>query len=298
MGYDPAPLGGVRWSGGGTQDVRFASMQERDLETATWQDPLDPTPNRLYTSGLGRWLSPDPAGKKAASLVDPQTWNMYAYVRNNPTTTVDPEGESIELTCSSGDADKCVGERQNELQALQQAVGTRAGSYLYENPITTTDANGNSTTRYYVGVYSGGPSGNGPSFDQINSVAGELAPIINDTKNVQLAIAQPGQTLTDDIGNRQTLSGQQPGWTSFFSGNLRSYIVDPSTPLAPVPFDRMLPPVPGVTTPGIVVGHELGHARAVMTNSMPGLPTNKSALRIEDKIRTRDDPNAPQRVIH
>ncbi len=229
---------------------------------------------------------------------DPQTWNMYAYVRDNPTTFIDPEGESIELTCSSSDLDACAGERNEELQALQQAVGTQAGSYLYENPVTTTDANGNSTTRYYVGIYSGGPSGNGPAFDQINSVAGELAPIINDRKNVQLAIAQPGQTLTDDLGNRQTISGQNPGWTSFFGGNLRAYIADPSTPLASVPDYMMLPPVPGVTTPGIVAGHELGHARAVMTNSMPGLPTNDSALRIENKIRQRDNPNAPERKFH
>ena len=50
-----------RWRGG-SQDVRFAGMQERDLETENWQDPLDPTPNRMYTYGLGRWLSPDPAG--------------------------------------------------------------------------------------------------------------------------------------------------------------------------------------------------------------------------------------------
>jgi len=55
------PFGMRRWRGG-SQDVRFAGMQERDLETENWQDPLDPTPNRMYTYGLGRWLSPDPAG--------------------------------------------------------------------------------------------------------------------------------------------------------------------------------------------------------------------------------------------
>jgi RHS repeat-associated protein len=70
------PFGGKRWRGGGAQDVRFAGMQERDMETELWQDPLDPTPNRMYTSGLGRWLTPDPAGKEAVQLDDPQTWNM------------------------------------------------------------------------------------------------------------------------------------------------------------------------------------------------------------------------------
>jgi RHS repeat-associated protein len=48
--------------------------------------------HRFYAPSLGRWHSPDPAGKGAVHLEDPQTWNMYAYVRNNPTTLTDPSG--------------------------------------------------------------------------------------------------------------------------------------------------------------------------------------------------------------
>ena len=40
----------------------------------------------------GRWLSPDPAGLGAVDISDPQTWNRYAYVRNNPLNAVDPLG--------------------------------------------------------------------------------------------------------------------------------------------------------------------------------------------------------------
>ncbi len=54
---------------------------------------------------------------------------------------------------------------------------------------------------------------------------------------------------------------------------------------------------PGAVTSAIVVGHELGHARGVMTGAMFN-QTNGSALRIEDKIRMRDNPNAPLRMIH
>jgi hypothetical protein len=55
--------------------------------------------------------------------------------------------------------------------------------------------------------------------------------------------------------------------------------------------------LPGVVTPGIVVGHELGHARGVMSGKML-TDTQDDSLRIEDKIRARDNPNAPQRMMH
>ncbi len=286
------PWGQVWQQTGTRQSQVFAGMD--------WQvnDPLMPSATREYSDGLGRWMTPDPLGRKAASLTDSQSWNMYAYVGNNPTSLNDPSGGSIELTCSSADSEKCVEQRHLELQALQQAVGAKAGSYLYENPVTTTDTKGNSTTKYYVGIYSGGPSGKGPEFDKINSVAGEIAPIINDTKNLQLAIAASGSSLTDDLGNSLTLSGRSPGATGFFEGNLRTYLVDPSIALAPLPNVMMLPPSgPGVVTPGIVLGHELGHARGVMTGALPG-QTEDDSLRIENKIRVLDDPNAPIRLLH
>jgi RHS repeat-associated protein len=40
----------------------------------------------------GRWPSPDPAGVDAADPANPQSWNRYAYVLNNPEALVDPSG--------------------------------------------------------------------------------------------------------------------------------------------------------------------------------------------------------------
>jgi hypothetical protein len=51
---------------------------------------------RLCATG---WFSPDP-GNVGADPSDPQTWNMYAYVRNNPTSFVDPLG--LFANCPSG----------------------------------------------------------------------------------------------------------------------------------------------------------------------------------------------------
>ena len=53
-----------------------------------------------------RWLVPDPAGLSAVDITNPQTWNRYAYVGNNPLSNVDPLGlqDSSTTTC---DGDHC-----------------------------------------------------------------------------------------------------------------------------------------------------------------------------------------------
>ncbi len=60
---------------------------ERDAETG-----LDHTWFRQYSSSLGRWMHPDPAGLAAADSGNPQSWNRYAYVFNDPMDYLDPFG--------------------------------------------------------------------------------------------------------------------------------------------------------------------------------------------------------------
>lgn len=59
------------------------------------------TPNRELNVGQGRWISPDPAGLNAADPSNPQSWNRYAYVLNNPLSYKDPLG----LYCDYSDHD-------------------------------------------------------------------------------------------------------------------------------------------------------------------------------------------------
>ncbi len=79
---------GDAWLSAGSGGYDFASMPYYDLATNS-----DFTTARAYGNDYGRWFSPDPAGKGAVHLDDPQTWNMYGYVRNSPATLTDPSGQ-------------------------------------------------------------------------------------------------------------------------------------------------------------------------------------------------------------
>ena len=65
--------------------------KERDAESGN-----DYFMARYYSSAMGRFMSPDWSAKEEpvpyAKLDDPQSLNLYAYVRNNPLTRFDPDG--------------------------------------------------------------------------------------------------------------------------------------------------------------------------------------------------------------
>jgi RHS repeat-associated protein len=71
----------------GTTDLSFTG-QDQDTVSGM-HDFLA----RRYNPTSGRWLSPDPAGLGAVDPSNPQTWNRYAYVMNNPLSLIDPFGE-------------------------------------------------------------------------------------------------------------------------------------------------------------------------------------------------------------
>ena len=51
------------------------------------------TQYREYHPTQGRWITPDPAGLAAVDPTNPQSWNRYAYVLNNPLAMIDTLGE-------------------------------------------------------------------------------------------------------------------------------------------------------------------------------------------------------------
>jgi RHS repeat-associated protein len=69
----------------GTTDLSFTGMDQDTVAN------LYDFPTREY--GIqGRWPSPDPAGLAAVDPTNPQSWNRYAYVLNNPLSYVDRTG--------------------------------------------------------------------------------------------------------------------------------------------------------------------------------------------------------------
>ena len=82
--YDYLPFG-EPWGSAGLETRRFGG-KERDVETG-----LDYFGARYYASRNGRFTTVDP-GHVNGDIFDPQSWNGYAYARNNPLKYTDPTG--------------------------------------------------------------------------------------------------------------------------------------------------------------------------------------------------------------
>ncbi len=67
------------------------TQKERDAETG-----LDNFGARYYSSSAGRFTSCDPVSATQKHVTNPQRWNLYVYVINNPVALYDPDGRQDE----------------------------------------------------------------------------------------------------------------------------------------------------------------------------------------------------------
>lgn len=122
---------------------RFTS-KERDAESG-----LDYFGYRYFSGAQGRWTSPDqPFADQHPE--DPQSWNMYAYVRNNPLAHVDPNGKVCTALNSSsgycqraelyGNLDALVGSKTRFFAAASAATQEIADVALPGFPLAVTSA--------------------------------------------------------------------------------------------------------------------------------------------------------------
>jgi RHS repeat-associated protein len=83
------------------EEIGFTGESEKHKFTTYERDgALDYAVNRHYDPQRGRFNQVDPLGMGAASLADPQSLNLYSYVRNDPVNFVDPSGLlRIAVTC-------------------------------------------------------------------------------------------------------------------------------------------------------------------------------------------------------
>ena len=136
---DYAPFGGqISRSGqdcygGASSEKPLYTGQMRDGESTAGTDTgEDYFSARYFWANTARFTSPD-APFADQRPEDGQSWNMYAYVRNNPLRYVDPSGKAF---CSVGEgASDAGGANQSE-----EACATAGGTWVYQ-PIDTDDPN-------------------------------------------------------------------------------------------------------------------------------------------------------------
>ncbi|HUZ46448.1 MAG TPA: RHS repeat-associated core domain-containing protein, partial [Terriglobia bacterium] len=123
-----------------------------------------PAEHRDYQATLGRWLVPDPAGQMAVDPANPQTWNMYAYVGDNPTTLNDPSGldwvwvggcahysaTTDFYTSVAGYADKTYRGSYTYSMSMGQCSGIADGDYNRIGPTPNTSGQYRSRNAMYV----------------------------------------------------------------------------------------------------------------------------------------------------
>jgi RHS repeat-associated protein len=98
-GYISQPFGDAQSTLFGTDtDPLHFTGKERDSESGN--DYFDA---RYYSSSMGRFMSPDWSAKEEpvpyATMDDPQSLNLYSYVKNNPLSHVDKDGHCLEDAC-------------------------------------------------------------------------------------------------------------------------------------------------------------------------------------------------------
>ena len=108
------------YSGGDNVRQQFTS-KERDIETR-----LDYFINRYYSSMQGRFTSPD-APFADQWEEEPQSWNLYSYVGNQPLNHTDPFGLWKEVECTSGKGQCWVSDNKTDtITSLAKILGVDA----------------------------------------------------------------------------------------------------------------------------------------------------------------------------
>jgi RHS repeat-associated protein len=184
--------------GGDFEDIHFTG-KERDTESGN-----DYFGARYYASSMGRFMSPDDDSDQNAP--DPQSWNLYSYVRNNPLTNTDSDGHDVNVCDNQGN---CRQISNAQYQAAQQAgngslnvptldqVGMNGNGSGQFNSTAITDSSGQTVgSATYV---SDGPTdyyANRNGINQIGQASATVGPIAGVVMGA-VGIAMPAMFAAD-----------------------------------------------------------------------------------------------------
>jgi len=170
-GKNPALHQGITWSNpttalglrGARLETRVRSRRtgkERDTESG-----LDNFGKRYNASSMGRFMTPDPlvlqrlpANAFFLHLGNPQSWNKYAYVMNNPLSLTDPTGLDFYLTCSGSASATCQGGHVGTTDSNGKFTATVVTSAQLQDPksgVTGTVTEGGVKITNASGTYTG-----------------------------------------------------------------------------------------------------------------------------------------------
>jgi len=153
---------------------------------------------------MGRFMSPDDDSDQNAP--DPQSWNLYSYVRNNPLTNTDSDGHDVNVCDNQGN---CRQISNAQYQAAQQAgngslnvptldqVGMNGNGSGQFNSTAITDSSGQTVgSATYV---SDGPTdyyANRNGINQIGQASATVGPIAGVVMGA-VGIAMPAMFAAD-----------------------------------------------------------------------------------------------------
>lgn len=229
--------------------------KERDPETG-----LDYLGARYHASQTGRFTTVDP-GHVNGNIFDPQSWNAYAYARNNPLKYTDPTGTEYEI-CADGDqSDSCgsVSDQYFAILSRNPGAGIRlsGGAIFAGNKIvghyrqTSIDPTLDSfirqtgaladrwlreqSTQMAVGAaiavtggFAAGAFGGGLAAEGL-SVTGRLAPLKYGKQAGKFARQMAARGWTDDMIREAVAAGQKVQTINKATGNPAIRFVHPRT---------------------------------------------------------------------
>lgn len=204
-------------SGSGLTGPTHFTGKERDSESN-----LDYFGARYYSSTIGRFLTPDwsakPVSVPYAAFGNPQSLNLYAYVLNNPTTSLDPDGHfggpgcAIAAGCNAytNDSPSNSAEQQNTQGFAEALLGTPFQiTTLPTTNIVADQASQTSTSTTSQSTVVPGVDANGMPIVTITTVSVSVTVSTADRNNGQVLGGSITQSVTtlDARGKSSTLPG-------------------------------------------------------------------------------------------